>query len=139
MFWRYFSHPYSDRESLLISLKALNTLISNAVKQCETPEGPRRIKWRSDLVTLWIRYDPDGPAEQFLTLVRLDFSFPPNLTFSQAGFGYLKHEHAEYYHVSKWAQPEKRGIVRVHRLIAPVWPPLTQTRAETTWSGARSP
>jgi len=78
-------------------LEALNTLISNALEQCKTPEGPRRIKWRSDLVKLWIRYDADGPAEQFLTL---------------AGFGYIKHEHSQYYHVPMWARPEKRGVVK---------------------------
>ena len=55
---------------LLTGLKVLDTLISNAVKQCETPEGPKRIKWDAGLVKTWIRCDPDGPAEQFLTLVR---------------------------------------------------------------------
>ena len=59
---------------LLTGLKALNTLISNAVKQCETPEGPKRIRWDSELVKTQIRCDPDGPAEQFLTLVRSTFA-----------------------------------------------------------------
>lgn len=70
---------------------------------------------------LWIRYDPDGPAEQFLTLVRLTIRFIPYfLTFSQAGFGYLNHEHSEYYHIPKWAEPRKRGMVKVSRFATRV-------------------
>lgn len=72
--WRYFVHNCHDHGVLLTGLEALNTLISNAVKQCETPEGPKRIRWSSDLVKARIRCDPDGPAEQFLTLVRSGFA-----------------------------------------------------------------
>ena len=74
VFWRYFVHIYRDQGMVLTGLEALNTLISNAVKQCETPEGPKRIKWSSELVKARIRSDPDGPAEQFLTLVRCGFA-----------------------------------------------------------------
>jgi len=66
-------------------LKVLNTLLSNAVEQCETPEGPKRIRWGSERIKTWIRCDPGGPAEQFLTLVCSTFAWRVPLSYDQPG------------------------------------------------------
>ena len=122
-------------------MKALNTLISNAVKQCETPEGPKRIRWGSELVKAWIRCDPDGPAEQFLTLVRSTSACHWHPTSLPSA----RRDSTMYYmntpstiispngHSSRNVEPSR---YLVSRYRSPT-PPLTQTCAETTWTGTR--
>lgn len=128
-----------------MGLKALNTLISNAVKQCETPEGPKRIRWDSELVKTQIRCDPDGPAEQFLTLVRSTFASherpislqlsgrrdsvmyytnTPSITILPTGH---KPKSVELSRYPPFSMPDRRRP-----------PANAKTHAETTWSSACS-